>query len=189
MKTLARSYVWWPGIDREKVVKSCASCQEHQNMPPKAPIHPCKPWSRLHINFAGPHLGMMYLILVDLFSKWVDVYPVKTANSTATIEKLRASFATHGVPEILVSDNASCFKSEEFGEFMKKNNIRHITSAPYHPSTNSLAERGVQTFKNSLGKMFLANNRNYSVQTLINSFLFSYHITLHTATRSTPVEL
>ena len=42
MKALARSYVWWPGIDKnlEEKVKTCPTCQEHQRSPPAAPIHP-----------------------------------------------------------------------------------------------------------------------------------------------------
>ena len=156
MKALSRSYVWWPGIDDdiEGLVKRCQTCQEHQNMPHRAPIHPwehaSKQWTRIHVDYAGPFRGKMYLIIMDSYSKWLDVYPVSSANTPVTIEKLRILFATHGLPEILVSDNASCFKSEEFGVFMNKNNIRHLTGSPYKPQTNGLAERAVQTFKRCL---------------------------------------
>eukprot|EP00731_Ephydatia_muelleri_P014454 Em0008g174a len=64
-----------------------------------------------------------------------------------TIRELRHLFATHGLPEIVVSDNGTAFSSTEFGCFMKHNGIRHIRCAPYHPSSNRLAERAVQTFK------------------------------------------
>ena len=150
MKSLARSYVWWPGIDEdvESLVQTCSPCQEHQNMPQRAPLHPwehpSKPWTRLHIDHAGPFQGKMYLVIVDSYLKWLDVYPANSANSSVTIEKLRILFATHGLPEIVVSDNASCFKSEEFGTFMRRNNICDITGATYHPQTNGLAERCVQ---------------------------------------------
>ena len=43
-------------------------------------------------------------------------------------------FATHG---LIVSDNAPAFTSEEFKRFVQMNGI---TSAPYHPATNGLAE-------------------------------------------------
>ena len=54
MKALARSVVWWPGLDLEleKQVKQCAECQEAQKSPPNAVLHPwewpSKPWSRVH---------------------------------------------------------------------------------------------------------------------------------------------
>ena len=42
MKQLARSIVWWPGIDSdiEKKVKSCEMCSLDQKSPPIAPLHP-----------------------------------------------------------------------------------------------------------------------------------------------------
>jgi transposase InsO family protein len=50
----------------------------------------------------------------------------------------------------IVSDNGSKFSSDEFATFMKCNGIKHFKSAPYHPATNGLAERFIQTFKNTL---------------------------------------
>lgn len=46
-----------------------------------------------------------------------------------------------------MTDNGPPFVSAEFQEFMERNGVKHITSAPYHPSTNGLAERGVQSVK------------------------------------------
>ena len=42
MKALARSYVWWPGIDDEieQMTKGCGGCVEAQSSPRKVPIHP-----------------------------------------------------------------------------------------------------------------------------------------------------
>ena len=78
MKTLARRYVWWPGIDSEleDSVKHCSKCQEHQHLPAKAPMHPWewpdRPWACIHIDYAGPIddyagpiEGKMVLIMVD----------------------------------------------------------------------------------------------------------------------------
>ena len=67
------------------------------------PLHPWEwpeqPWSRLHLDYAGPFLGRMLLVLVDAHSKWLHVIPVHMATSAVTIEKLRAVFTTHGLPE------------------------------------------------------------------------------------------
>ncbi len=70
----------------------------------------------------------------------------------ATIKVLRSLFYTHGLPEIIVSDNDSAFTSVEFAEFSKRNGIKQVFSAPHHPSSNGLAERAVQTVKTALKK-------------------------------------
>lgn len=158
MKALAQSYFWWPKLDAdiEAVVKGCSTCQEHRNLPAAAPLHPwewpSKPWQRLHIDYAGPFMGHMFLILIDAYSKWMDVYPVTSATSAKTIECLRKSFSSQSLPEMIVSDNGTCFVSAEFKDFMSKNGIEHITSAPYHPSSDGCAERAVQTFKSMMKK-------------------------------------
>ena len=60
MKSLARCYVWWPGVDGdlESCVKTCGPCQVNQKAPPVVPLHPwsrpSKPWQRVHIDYVGP---------------------------------------------------------------------------------------------------------------------------------------
>jgi transposase InsO family protein len=66
----------------------------------------------------------MFLIMVDAYSKWLEIDPTNVATSRATIEKLRSTFAIHGLPTTIVSDNGSNFCSEEFEEFLAKNGIR-----------------------------------------------------------------
>ena len=80
IKGLARSYVWWPNMDNEleRLVEHCHMCQAHQNMPHKAPIHPWEwarnPWQRVHIDYADLN-GKNYLIIIDAYSKWLEVIP------------------------------------------------------------------------------------------------------------------
>lgn len=175
MKGLARSYVWWPRMDQdvENEVHQCEACQRHSKSPATAPLHPWewpeKPWTRLHVDYAGPFLGKIFLVLVDSHSKWMDVYAVKTATTHVTLEKLRQSFSIHGLPNIVVTDNATCFTSAEFAEFMSKNGIKHVTSAPFHLSSN-----GVQTFKEGVKRM---QGGKESLETKVLRFLFTYRIT------------
>lgn len=86
--------------------------------------------SRLHIDYMGPHLGKMFLVIVDALSKWIDVYLISAATGQATIEQLRQCFSTHGLPQTKVSVNGTCFTSQEFETFLKQNGIQHVTSAP-----------------------------------------------------------
>ena len=142
-----RMVAWLIDKDIESSVQSCTECQATQSVPPSAPLHlwswPTRRWSRLHVDYAGPFQGHMFLVVIDAHSKWIEAWPVHAATSSATIEKLRTSFAQFGLPETIVSDNGTCFVSEEFESFLQANGIKHVTSAPYHPSSNGLAERAV----------------------------------------------
>ena len=96
---------------------------------------------------------------------------VNSATTTTTIQKLRTMFATHGLPKAVVSDNGSVFMSSDFEEFMQMNGIRHIRTAPYHPASNGLAERAVQTLKEGLQKLT-------SGCLELNCLVFSFNIEL-----------
>ena len=69
IKGLAKSVVWWPGIDSdlEKKVKECWACEANRKSPALAPLHtwdwPSCPWTRLHIDHAGPFLGKTFLVV------------------------------------------------------------------------------------------------------------------------------
>ncbi|GBM35269.1 Uncharacterized protein K02A2.6 [Araneus ventricosus] len=96
----------------------CKPCQQTRYAPPRAPVHPwevtTKPWSRVHIDFAGPFQGQMFFLLVDSFSKWLEVKRLSSATSSATIKVMRDIFATHGIPDSVASNNGSQYISEEF---------------------------------------------------------------------------
>ena len=190
MKGIARGVVWWPGLDAdiENQVKSYQKCQTNQKAPASAPLHPwewpTQPWTRLHIDYAGPFKGKMFLVVVDAHSKWLEVEMVPSASSSNTIAKLRTMFAAHGLPDLVVSDNGTAFTSAEFRSFLSANGIRQVTSAPYHPASNGLAERYVQTFKNAIRK-----SGTPDLQQELSRFLFHYRSTPHTTTGSSPAQL
>lgn len=126
MKMLARSYVWWPGMDQaiEQYVQRCSICQAVQPAAESVPLHPwmypTKCWSRVHVDFAVKDASV-FLVLVDAYSKWVEVWPMASTSATKTIEKLRGTFAAYGLPETLVSDNGPQFTSAAFADFLSAN--------------------------------------------------------------------
>ena len=190
MKSLARMYVWWPGIasDIEKTVRQCIECQFHQSTPPVAPLQPwqwpTRPWARLHLDYAGPVKGRMYLIIVDAHSKWIEAICTPSATSAAVIEELNVLFAQFGLPDTIVTDNGTCFVSAEFAVYLKKYGIKHITSAPYHPATNGMAEHAVQIVKQGLRKITQG-----SIRTRLAKILKAYRLTPHSTTGMSPAEM
>ncbi|XP_055543286.1 uncharacterized protein K02A2.6-like [Wyeomyia smithii] len=158
MVRIARSFVFWPGIDNdiEEFVRNCTPCCTAGKAPVKTTLEswpiPDKPWSRIHVDYAVPVDGICFLVVVDPYTKWPEVYANKSTTSSATTKMLSQAFATFGVPETIVSDNGTQFTSHEFQVCCEKQGIRHILTAPYHPQSNGLAERFVDTLKRTLRK-------------------------------------
>lgn len=94
MKALGWSYIWWPKFDQAIVnwVARCPSCQQSRPAPPAIPVWewetPRAPWSRLHIDFAGPFMGQTFMVVVDAFSKWVELVLMASTITEAIIRAL-----------------------------------------------------------------------------------------------------
>lgn len=131
-------------------------------------------------------MGQLFLIVIDAYSKWIEVYPTSSTSATAIIEKLRQAFATHELPEMVVSDSGSGFASEEFADFVAMNGILHVKTAPRHPSSNGLVERVVRIFKEGMKKL---EGFGGTVHTRLSRFLLAYRSTPQTTTGVTPTEL
>lgn len=190
-KAYARGYVWWVDMDKqiERVVAECEQCQLVKNNPPKDPqtwIATEKPWSRLHVDFAGPFQGKTFFVLVDSHSKWFEAEIVTSMSSATIITILRKIFASQGLPEVLVSDNGKAFSSAEFNEFLMKNGIKHLYSPPYHPATNGQIERAIQTFKNKLKKF---ENSLMPWSEKMSKVLFYLRTVPNSVTNKTPAEM
>ena len=67
-----------------------------------------------------------------------------------TLDVVRQWFASHRVPEQIVTDNGPQFVAEEFDIFTKRNGIKHVKSAPYQSASNRLAEKFIKSIKQSL---------------------------------------
>ena len=158
MKALVWNYVWWPGmdVDIEEKVNHCYTGQSLIASAARAPLHPWE-WPReprhwIHMDYAD-YNDRNLLIVTNTHSKWVEVCLTESTNSTTTIEKLRYRFATHSLPNLLVSENGLCFTSLEFAEFTRKNGIKHKLVSPYHQVSNGQAESLMKIVKSGLRRM------------------------------------
>ncbi|XP_054706738.1 uncharacterized protein K02A2.6-like [Uloborus diversus] len=192
IKTIARSYVFWQGIDKdiERIAKNCVDCAVNETDPPKIKVHhweyPSAPMDRIHVDFAGTIFEHMFLMIVDAHSKWLEVYPMKTSTTFKTVECLRDFFARFGLPIMLVSDNVPPFTSQDFQAFLKVNGIKHKPTAPFIASSNGQAERYVFTVKQSLRTM-----KNYpgTLGQKLSTFLMQYRKAPNMTTLQSPAML
>ena len=126
----------------------------------------------------------MFLLNADAHSKWIEIHATSSSTSSTTIELLRKTFASLGLPKVLVSDNATAFTSVEFSEFLQRNGIRHVRTPPYHPASNGLVERAVQSFKEGMKRI-----RDGSINTRLARYLFKYRSMPHSSTGMSPAEM
>ena len=111
MKTMARLYVWWPNIKTS--IETC--CKASNVCPVTAPALTANlsPWplldeprDRIHVDFAGPFLGNMWILIMDAYSKWPSVVRMRNHPTTETITMaFDILFTTWGCPKTIVSDN------------------------------------------------------------------------------------
>lgn len=191
-KAIARSYVWWGGIDEavEATCRGCVVCASLADAPPqhapRAWPWPASPWARLHLDFMGPIYGKTYLVVVDAKSKWIEVFPVPSTAAVTTISKLSELWGRFGIPKQVVSDNGPPFTSREFKDFLKLDGVEHIFTAPYHPASNGAAENAVKTIKRVVKKAY---NENKDIDKTLNKFLLYYRNTEHCSTGESPAML
>lgn len=155
-RALAQTSVWWPNMSSqiEDMVKKCSLCAKSRptTREPLLPSSfPDRPWSRVAMDLFDLH-GKTYLLVVDYHSRWPEIRLLNHQTSGAIISRLKSIFATHGIPDVVVSDNGPQFASSEFQNFTKEFCFTHTTSSPRYPQANGEAERAVQTIKGLLRK-------------------------------------
>ncbi|XP_062715028.1 uncharacterized protein K02A2.6-like [Aedes albopictus] len=192
MKMIGRSYFWWKGFDKDVAdfVKSCVTCQKTQRVPREVVESNWPPanhaFERLHLDLFHFE-GQTFLIVVDAYSKFIDVKLLRRTDANSVLEKLDEIYTYFGLPTEVCSDNGPPFNSSLFVEACKANNINVLKSPPYHPQSNGLAERGVQTIKTVLKKYLLDEKfKPIPIQRKLNRILFNYRNTPSTTTGRTP---
>ena len=144
----ANLFVWWPGISKgiKTKVDSCQFCQENQPSQRKEPLMttdlPNRPWQKVSTDLFEL-AEQKYLVLMDYYSRFIEILSLDETTSQVVIQKLKSVFATWGIPEELISDNGTQFKSLQFDEFKVKYGFKYTTSSPQHPQANGAAGSGV----------------------------------------------
>ena len=155
--------------------------------PPKPkPLYTYKSWLRVHTDYSGPFMGKIFLLVIDAYTKWLNVQVTTTSTSTVTTELLRKLFFTYGLPDI--ADNATNFSREEFEAFLKSNGVKHVRTPPYHPASNGVVEHAVHVRADPQKWLKEAENRVDRDQSVTIS-QFTYQVTPHGSTGVSPGQL
>src|SRR5262249_5209879 len=105
----AQQSVYWPGLstDISKKISNCLLCHRFASAQQKEPLQPRPvpfgPWQAVAVDFFE-YTGKTFLLVVDYFSKYIEVSKVQTVNAIQTMNALKSIFARHGIPSYVFSD-------------------------------------------------------------------------------------
>jgi len=147
----AQELFWWPGssADISNYINNCEVCikaSRVKHQPADESPLPEGSWVEVGTDVFEMN-SKLYLLLVDYYSKWIEVRELDSQTTANVIKEFKSVFSCLGVPKILRSDNGPCYRSVEFSAFAEKWCFIHKTSSPRYPQSNGLAERSVGTIK------------------------------------------
>eukprot|EP00731_Ephydatia_muelleri_P028340 Em0019g1213a len=189
---------FWPGYEQDirEAVKKCEACQ-HRNTPvpvPQAPLGTIKseyPFQRLSWDIMGPlpatSCGNKYILVVtDLFSKWVETFPLAVTDSITLARILTDEvICRYGVPESLHSDQGANFVSEVMQSLCAQLGIKCTQTSAYHPEGNGQVERFNRTLEAMLSKVVEEHQKDWDCH--LQKVLFAFRTAVHESTGYTPL--
>ena len=152
-KNRACEIFYWPGTsnDIEQLVSKCQICEKFRKQNSKEPLIPHtipkKPFEKIAIDILQ-FANQNYLV-IDYYSKWIELSHLKDKTANEITEKLKCTFARYGVPNEIVCDNNPCI-CHLFWKFADNWDIELKFSSPRFPQSNGMAERAVGVVKNIL---------------------------------------
>jgi len=183
--------VFWIRMQKDiyDYVRSCNRCQNVKNpmSRPHGMLQPVKvhgPWDMIAIDLVGPLPKTRYgkehiLVIVDHFSKWVELFPIKDTKAQTIIPVLEKEiFCRWGSPKSMLSDNATYFRGKDFQNMCKVWGIHHKFTTPYHPSGN-ICERVNRNIRAILSSYIESNQKKW------DEYLHTTALALRTAISDT----
>lgn len=183
----------------KKYVSSCLECLHHKTPGGKCEgeLHPIDkpsiPFHTVHADHLGPFMkskkGNCYLlVLVDGFTKYVNIRPVRDTKTATTIRVFKDHISYFGVPTRLITDRGTSFSSSSFKEFIVQTGIKHIMNAVSTPRANGQVERFNRTILDALSTSTHGkDDRTWDEQ--IPDIQLGLNTTTHKTTQKSPSEL
>lgn len=125
------------------------------------------------------------LVVIDLFSKFVWLHPMKKATAEDTVKFLREQvFRKYGVPNVMISDNGPQLKSTVFQTFLQRHNVEHWPTSAYHPQANA-TEAANKTILNAI-RAYIVKENHRDWDRNLTDIACAYNSATHSITKFSP---
>lgn len=149
VKKLLDSYPAWPFLRQhvKMFVRNCPLCQKISAIKLKIHAHPFvtsrySPMECINIDYVGPYPDGGYtLVLIDCFSRWLELFPVDSATGESSAFCLLQHFGRFGAPSQIRSDRGPHFVNSIIREFLTMIGTEHCLTLAYSKEENALVER------------------------------------------------
>jgi transposase InsO family protein len=193
-KSMLRTKVWWPGIDKEveKFCRTCHGCQLVSKPDPAEPLRttplPQGPWQDIATDLLGPlPSGESILVIIDYYSRFYEVKVMRSTTTDKVIDALdELVIDRYGIPKTIRSDNGPQFISNEFRQWCEEHDIRHVKTTPKHAAANGEVERQNASL---MKRIRIAHAQSQDWKRELRKYIRAYRNTIHPTTGKTPAEL
>ena len=139
-RQFAQQHMWWSGIGKalKNTILECPIGCDYR-LPGTEPLMPTEPPSRPWKKVATDLFEWrksQYLLVVDYYSRFIEISKPSTASSPQVIVHLKSIFACHGIPQTILPDNGPQYTSDQFTIFSQQHGFTHITSSPKYLQAN-----------------------------------------------------
>ena len=191
---------WWPEMKDEiySFISNCRECQlSSSSKQLSAPLHPIPPaplpFERWGVDFLQDlpltdQGNRNVLVFIDYATRWPVVIATKDRTSRTVYKEFLKNIVNHyGIPDSIISDRAKYFKEGVFGNYLKKNHVKHLLSSSHHPRTNGMTERLNRVLKDMLRRY--CDGLPEKWDKVLDKACFALRVRIHSVTQRSPFYL
>lgn len=108
-------------------------------------------------------------------SRMLALEPLAWPSASEIVAVMSTAFARYGVPERVLTDRGSVFRSELFESMLAGRGVKHTLTRPCHPWTNGRIERVFRTLKETIGNYFWLLRSRGHVERVCRDFVLFYN--------------